>query len=181
MSHVYDNLRDANKARQIEWDKKGDMTLSYSGNELAGETGELIEAVAEVYYGGGQVGLEAMKQEIGDVIICCDLIAARLDFPLNLSPVLPHHQPIDTPSLLLDIGIDLGRICNIIKKLERESFGMVGSTASLVALQDSLDFLVRDVFWLARYYGFDAGQCAAAKFNKTSEKYGLATRMVTHG
>lgn len=174
---VYKTLRAANRARQIEWDTNGDMTLSYSGNELAGETGEMIEAVAQHFF-SDEGSLTAVAEEIGDVIICCDLIALRLNIPLDLAPERPSSGENTVPSLLLDIAMSLGGVCNAVKKRERESFGMVGSTTSLRAVEDGLNELVYYVFWLADFYDLDAEMCAAAKFNKTSTKYGLQTIMV---
>lgn len=174
---VYDNLRDANRARQTEWDTAGDITLSYAGNELAGEVGELIEAATDILFGG--TDNEALKQEIGDVIICCDLIAMRCGFDLNLEPVVPiYGLPKD---IMLDLAIQIGMVCNTIKKQERERFGMVGARGSLEDLKRNLDEVVLYVYRLARCFDLYAGSCVAEKFNLTSRKYGLQTIMVTNG
>lgn len=101
-------LRAANLARQAEWDVNGQITLSYRGNELAGEVGEA---------------------------------------------------------------------CNIIKKLERERLGIKGSRANLADLAEELADVIICADLIAMQLGIDLDRAVAEKFNKTSEKVGLATRM----
>lgn len=111
-NHTFTNLREANAARQAEWDKDERISLSYRGNELAGETGEA---------------------------------------------------------------------CNIIKKLERERLGIRGSRATVDQLADELaDVLIcADLIALAE--GIDLEAAVARKFNATSEKVGLSTRLAQAG
>ena len=156
------------------------MTLSYSGNELAGEVGEMIE-VLYLYALGNEISQVALRDEIGDVIICCDLLAARFDITFDPIPNIPQISDSATSigDALIEVAMKAGRVCNTVKKLERAGFGMVGSTSSIAALETDLNLLVRDVFWLARLFFLDAGACAAEKFNKTSAKYGLQTIMVS--
>jgi hypothetical protein len=101
-------LRAANAKRQKEWDTGGQMTLSYSGNELAGEIGEL---------------------------------------------------------------------CNVLKKIERERFGMPGSRATVGQAAEELadGIICLDLIGVA--LGIDVWAAVVGKFNKTSEKYGLTTRI----
>jgi NTP pyrophosphatase (non-canonical NTP hydrolase) len=105
---VHADLRAANLARQAEWDTDGQITLSYRGNELAGEVGEA---------------------------------------------------------------------CNIIKKLERERMGIAGSRASLADLAEELADVIICADLIAMQLGIDLNRAVAEKFNKTSEKVGLTTRM----
>ena len=104
----FDSLRTANETRQAEWDKKRKITLSYRGNELAGETGEA---------------------------------------------------------------------CNVIKKLERERMGMLGSQDSVAHLAEELADVVICVDLICLAEGIDLAAAVRAKFNKTSEKVGLKTRL----
>lgn len=106
----YQNLRTANEARQIEWDKDNNISLAYRGNELAGEVGEA---------------------------------------------------------------------CNVIKKLERERMGIRGSRATAEQLAEELADAVICVDLIAMQAGIDLDAAVRAKFNATSEKYGLATRLAT--
>jgi NTP pyrophosphatase (non-canonical NTP hydrolase) len=105
---VHADLRAANLARQAEWDTDGQITLSYRGNELAGEVGEA---------------------------------------------------------------------CNIIKKLERERMGIAGSRATLAELAEELADVIICADLIAMQLGIDLDRAVAEKFNKTSEKVGLTTRL----
>jgi NTP pyrophosphatase (non-canonical NTP hydrolase) len=109
MNHLtLNDLRFANYTRQQEWDPDNQITLSYRGNELAGEVGEA---------------------------------------------------------------------CNVIKKLERERLGIRGSRATKEQLAEELADVVICVDLLAAALGIPLGDAVRAKFNATSEKYGLATRI----
>jgi NTP pyrophosphatase (non-canonical NTP hydrolase) len=101
-------LRNANHARQQEWDPSDAITLAYRGNELAGEVGEA---------------------------------------------------------------------CNVIKKLERERIGIRGSRATTDMLAEELADVMICVDLIAMHAGIDLDAAVRHKFNGTSEKYGLATRI----
>ena len=105
---MLDVLREANKWRHIEWSQGNAISLSYRGNELAGEVGEA---------------------------------------------------------------------CNILKKLDREQMGIVGSRASKDQLADELADVVICVDLIAMDMSIDLAAAVRRKFNATSEKYGLKTRI----
>lgn len=101
-------LRAANEIRQKEWDSENKVTLTYRGNELAGEVGEA---------------------------------------------------------------------CNVIKKIERERIGIRGTRATKEQLAEELADVVICADLVAMHEGIDLEQAIVNKFNLTSEKYGLKTRM----
>jgi NTP pyrophosphatase (non-canonical NTP hydrolase) len=101
-------LRSANLARQAEWDPSNSISLSYRGNELAGEVGEA---------------------------------------------------------------------CNVIKKLDRERMGIRGSKATREQLAEELADAIICVDLIAAAEGIDLEKAVRDKFNATSEKYGLATKL----
>lgn len=105
---TYDTLRAANEARQKEWDKDARITLSYRGNELAGEIGEA---------------------------------------------------------------------CNVIKKLDRERLGIKGSCDTVEHLAEELADGIICIDLIAMAEGIDLNAAVARKFNMTSEKVGLETRL----
>lgn len=105
---AFTSLREANAVRQREWDKDDRISLSYRGNELAGEVGEA---------------------------------------------------------------------CNIIKKLDRERLGIRGSRASVEQLADELADVIICADLVAMMAGVDLDAAVVRKFNATSEKVGLKTRM----
>jgi NTP pyrophosphatase (non-canonical NTP hydrolase) len=107
---MLENLRIANQKRQLEWDGDNQLSLTYQGNELAGECGEA---------------------------------------------------------------------CNVIKKLERERLGLRGSRATLQDLADELADVVIVADLIAARMGINLAQAVIDKFNATSAKYGLETRMIS--
>lgn len=104
------NLRKANVARNAEWDAGGKLSLSFRGNEIAGEVGEA---------------------------------------------------------------------CNVIKKLDRERMGLVGSRDTIAHLAEELADVVICADLIAMHEGIDLAAAIEAKFNATSEKVGLKTRLVS--
>lgn len=101
-------LRKANVTRQAEWDPDDQITLSYRGNEMAGEVGEA---------------------------------------------------------------------CNVIKKLERERMGIRGSRDTVAHLAEELADVIICADLIAAAAGIDLDHAVRAKFNATSEKMGLKTKM----
>ena len=88
----FSDLRRANLARQQEWDGKNQLSLSYRGNELAGEVGEacnLIKKLDREALGirGSRATKEQLVEELADVIICIDLICMHLDIGLIMDAV----------------------------------------------------------------------------------------------
>lgn len=108
-SASFATLREANAARQAEWDVGGQLSLSFRSNELAGEVGEA---------------------------------------------------------------------CNVAKKIERERLGIKGSRATLEQLADELADVVICADLVAMAEGIDLVSAIARKFNATSEKVGLRTRLM---
>lgn len=107
-SNIFKDLRQANFARQQEWDSRNQISLAYRGNELAGEVGEA---------------------------------------------------------------------CNLIKKLERERLGIRGSRTTLSELAEELADVIICVDLIAMHEGIDLNKAVRDKFNATSIKYGLSTRI----
>lgn len=85
-------LRILNVLRQKEWDPTDKIDLSYRGNELAGEVGEacnVIKKLERERYGirGSRDTIEHLAEELADVIICVDLIAASMGIDLNAAVI----------------------------------------------------------------------------------------------
>lgn len=176
---AYATLREANNVRQAEWDTGGDIDLAYAGNELAGEVGEAIELQVEYWLSINEI-TTALADELGDVVICCDLIARRLDLDLNLVMDfvgVDDPNPRATNVAFLQMAAATGRACNIIKKLERERHGMVGSRATPDDLRYNLQQVVCWAFTISHHFEIDLLAMIATKFNATSVKYGLTTMM----
>jgi NTP pyrophosphatase (non-canonical NTP hydrolase) len=77
-----------------------------------------------------------------------------------------------------ELAGEVGEACNIIKKLERERMGIRGSRATKQQLLDELSDVVICAYLVAMDIGGDLDDAVRRKFNETSEKMGLQTRLV---
>lgn len=86
-----DKLRASNQARQKVWDPEGRMNGTtgklFSATEMVGEAGEAANEVKklvreEIGIQGSRTTVTKLGDELADVIICVDLIAARYDIDL---------------------------------------------------------------------------------------------------
>ena len=76
-----------------------------------------------------------------------------------------------------ELAGEVGEACNVIKKLERERIGLVGSRDTKEHLAEELADIVICTDLVAMDAGIDLDAAIAAKFNATSEKNGLTTRL----
>lgn len=76
-----------------------------------------------------------------------------------------------------ELAGEVGEACNVIKKLERERIGLVGSRDTKEHLAEELADIVICTDLVAMDADIDLDAAIAAKFNATSEKNGLATRL----
>ena len=109
MTEFYDNLRDANLARQAIWAGGKAMDLSFRGMELAGEVGELLNKVKKLvrfykgiqgnrYTDSGDIEMDLKKDiadELADVIICTDLLAMDMDIDLRRAVMAKFNATSD--------------------------------------------------------------------------------------
>ena len=80
-----------------------------------------------------------------------------------------------------ELGGEVGEALNVIKKLERERLGIKGSRATLEDLAEELADVIICVDLIAMATGIDLTEAVERKFNKTSEKVGLETRLKLKG
>lgn len=78
-----------------------------------------------------------------------------------------------------ELAGEVGETCNVIKKLERERLGILGSRATVDELADELADVVICADLIAMHYGINLEAAVARKFNATSEKVGLRTRLAS--
>lgn len=84
----FTSFRQANNARQLEWPGYEQTDTTFKALEVCGEAGELGEAIkkmvrAERGIAGSTAGLEQVADELADVIISADLLAAHLGIDLT--------------------------------------------------------------------------------------------------
>ena len=85
--------------------------------------------------------------------------------------------PADMMFCAVELGGETGEALNVCKKMERVRLGVVGSKANLSDLVEELADVIICVDRVAACYNIDLAQAVQAKFNKTSEKYGLKERL----
>lgn len=77
-----------------------------------------------------------------------------------------------------ELAGEVGEACNVIKKIERERLGINGSRDTVAHLAEELADVVICADLIAMHEGIDLlGTAVPAKFNATSEKVGLKTRL----
>lgn len=84
----HEKLSEANAERNKFWDSDKQISLSFRGNELAGEVGEacnIIKKMERERMGirGSRASKEQLADELADVVIATDLIAMELGINLN--------------------------------------------------------------------------------------------------
>jgi NTP pyrophosphatase (non-canonical NTP hydrolase) len=88
----------------------------------------------------------------------------------------PDQVP-DLSFRAVELAGEVGEACNVIKKLERERLGWRGSRDTVAHLAEELADVVICADLCAMSAGIDLGAAVVAKFNATSEKVGLPTRL----
>lgn len=76
-----------------------------------------------------------------------------------------------------ELAGEAGEACNVIKKIERERLGIRGSRDTIEHLAEELADVIICADLIAMAEGIDLDAAVAAKFNATSEKVGLKTRL----
>jgi NTP pyrophosphatase (non-canonical NTP hydrolase) len=76
-----------------------------------------------------------------------------------------------------ELAGEVGEACNVIKKLERERLGIKGSRDTVEHLAEELADIIICTDLIAMQAGIDLSSAVIAKFNASSEKVGLATRL----
>lgn len=90
-------LRDANERRNKYWGQTEELSLSFRGNELAGETGEACNILkkldrARLGMKGSTASLQEAADELADVIICADLACMSLGIDLGRAVAHKFNQ-----------------------------------------------------------------------------------------
>jgi NTP pyrophosphatase (non-canonical NTP hydrolase) len=76
-----------------------------------------------------------------------------------------------------ELAGEVGELCNVVKKIVRERLGIRGTRDTIEHLAEELADVVICADLLAMHEGIDLGESVRAKFNATSEKYGLKERI----
>jgi len=173
-------LQEKNAVRQREWDTNDDIDLAYRGNELAGEVGEacnVMKKLARERLGirGSRATVEQLAEELADVVICSSLIANSEGIDLAeeyalYGPVKFNNRDVSLPVRGNMLTVSTARVCDLVLKAPFKSFNPA-------KLAITLSNLCGYVGVIAAAENIDLDQAVAAKFNNTSVKVGLKTRM----
>jgi len=178
MNHFFlSHAMEANHARQTEY-RDGSLVkvpMSFRINELIGEVGEMCNVLKKIEreangWKGSRVSPSDLPNELADVVHTALLIA--LDLGISAS-VLPLQDNVRVPRSndLSRIGcafaVCCGRLAEVGMKERVEVDAALGQLRMILALCDML----------ADACSFDLEAAVMVKFNATSEKLGLQSRM----
>lgn len=77
----------------------------------------------------------------------------------------------------LELAGEVGELCNMIKKLERERMGLIGSRVSFVDFAKEVADVQICIDLLAMHYSIDLAVVTSEKFNASSDKHGFETKL----
>ena len=102
------DLREANNQRQAEWPGSDKADIAFRTIEIAGEVGELCEAVkkylrAERGIAGTGGTLEQIAEEMADAIISIDVMAMQLGIDLCVSVPKKFNKPSKKYGLSIEL------------------------------------------------------------------------------
>lgn len=108
------------------------------------------------------------------------------DYYSNLSDANRARQKEYDPDSKIDLTYranelagEVGEACNVVKKLVRERLGLPGSRSTVADLADELADVVICAYLVAIQEGINLDAAVVRKFNATSKKLGLRTRLST--
>ena len=165
-------LHKANIARGIEWEGSNEKCdLAFWGVELAGEVGEacnIIKKIERERLGmrGSRATVQDLTDELADIIICVDLIACHIN--MTLDPGKLPFLSIKGSSLSM-LGNEMAAAAGMVNHLI--------ATKNPTTLVSMLCILVHRAAAIANSQKIDLDAAVRNKFNATSEKYNLTTRM----
>lgn len=88
------------------------------------------------------------------------------------------QEHVDMPFLAIEVAGESGELLEACKKYLRAERGIQGSTATLKDIADEMGDVVISLDMLATELNIDLGKAVSEKFNKTSDKYGLKTKII---
>ncbi len=89
----------------------------------------------------------------------------------------PGNDKADVAFRALEVAGEAGELSEAVKKLLRAERGIKGSTATVDDVASEMGDLLVSLDLLADALGIDLGRAVEKKFNRTSEKYGMRTRI----
>lgn len=89
----------------------------------------------------------------------------------------PGNEKADVAFRAIELAGEFGEVSEAVKKLLRAQRGIKGSIATLEDVADEMADAIISLDLLAGELNVNLGEAVSRKFDKTSEKYGLTTRL----
>lgn len=180
----FNNLRAADIARQALWDPEGKVSVAWRINELMGEVGEVCNVLKKLHRAGnGFLGststLSALADELADVLICTDLLGMTI-----LIPEVPWLRDVKSGGYVMGnlpqagcaLAATVSRIALFGHSSEAEA-ALMAYNENKKTVRESLDAACSLVNTLAAMTHIDLPSSLESKFNETSRKHKLSTRL----
>lgn len=158
-------LREANSARQAEWDPTKQIDLDWRMNELAGEVGESCNVLKKLHrfrFGlpGSRATKDDLADELADVIICLDLVLMAAGCG---------------PTKAVPMAGNLGSLTRAGHRLfsHASRFFTVLAFFDRREIESCSDRLHSYTDLIARNEGIDLDLAVSKKFNETTRKVGF--------
>lgn len=170
MVTIYPTLREANVARQNLWDPNDQIDFYWRVNELAGEAGEVCNLLKKwdrekLGLPGSRTSINAITEELADIIICIDLIGYELDYDELGEDIYAETFPTEFLNRHgLRLMASVGRMCALAED----------DYHSEPEFRSQMENVLITVCHIANAIKAPNLRTATArKFNKTSEAVGL--------
>ncbi|WP_321829764.1 MazG-like family protein [Thalassovita sp.] len=164
-------LRTANDTRQGEWPGSASADTLFRAAEVVGEVGELADAVALLELGPGSI--RQITEETGDALIALDLFCAHIGIDTQQQPTPASYTKLN------HLPIAACLLMEAVKKLARAERGIAGNSNH--DPMDQVRACCGDILYclsdFCRARQINLIGAATAKFNATSVKHGLQTRL----
>lgn len=168
-------LHRSNERRNASWDPERKLDLQFFSVELLGEIGEAANCIkklerARLGISGSRSSIEALSEELADIVICASLVAmsAGVEIPISPDPDV-FRESGDPGNNLLRGAMFFGFLSAIVSRnkvfSERERFH----------LADHLWGVCYYAFRTAHCYDINLQEAIIRKFNSTSAKLNLPT------
>lgn len=86
-------------------------------------------------------------------------------------------EEADLPFRMIEVCGEVGELAEAVKKYLRAERGILGSTATMEDIEDEVGDVVISLTLLCEQIGISLGKAVIRKFNKTSTKYNLETKL----
>lgn len=172
-------LRRVNVARCVKWHSGGvnDWSPSDWACAVSGELGELVEAFVMLRGTRSDTALAELGEEAADVLTYLDLLAERLGMSFIGGKRGIDAAEMTMPLALEQVQLNIGKLCDVIKKLNRYRDGLIGNkddkqTLMLMA-RSMIEGAALGLASLTDAAGLDLWEETVSKFDKVSKRNGF--------